>query len=143
MQLTENFTVAEFERSATATKHGIDNTMRGNVLVNAKELCLKVLQPARDALNMPLTVSAGYRSSGLNPLVGGAKNSHHMYGMAADVKCKDNRAFFEYVRENLPFTQLIWEYGDDNQPQWVHVSYDKRDIRKQVLRIDHNGRREM
>ena len=141
MKLSENFSLHEFERSHTAKIHGIANKATGSVLENIKLLVTNVLQPARTALGIPINIGSGYRSPELNKKVKGAKFSQHMFGMAADLKCENNRALFVWLLHNTPFDQLIWEYGDDNQPQWVHVSFDKNRSRKQVLRIDQNGRR--
>lgn len=130
--MTDNFTLNELTRSMTAKRLGIDNTPNCEQTLNLKALVLKVLQPARDFLNKPITVTSGFRSDYLNRRIGGAKNSQHTTGEAADLMCSDNKKLFLYIKTYLDFDQLIWEYGDDNQPEWIHVSYSKEN-RKEVL----------
>ena len=79
-------------------------------------------------------ISSGFRSSGVNAAAGGASTSQHLKGEAADVICSDNAKLFNYIKDNLNFDQLIWEYGNDNQPAWVHVSYSATRMRKMILR---------
>ena len=109
---------------------------------NLVALCERVLDPARGELGMPITVSSGFRNTIINQLVGGAVNSQHTTGEAADLVCSDNAKLFNYIRNNLIFDQLIWEFGDDIRPTWVHVSYSRQGVnRKEVLRAKHiNGK---
>lgn len=127
------FTIEELCRSDKATALGIKNTPDAAVVTNLRELVENVLDPLREAWGGPITVSSGYRNKQLNIAVGGATNSHHLYGMAADITVgtKDkNRKLFVLVQQlGLPFTQLIDEYGY----QWVHISYDPQDLRKQIV----------
>lgn len=129
------FTFEEFSRSDTAARRGIDNSIPEEIKANIRSLVEKVLDPLREAWGKPLTVSSGYRCPALNAAVGGAKNSHHMRGMAADIvagSSVDNRRLFQLVQElKLPFTQLI----DEKNFQWVHISHDPADIRRQTLRL--------
>ena len=127
------FTIEALCRSAKATALAIKNTPDAAVVPNLRELVENVLDPLREAWGGPVTVSSGYRNKQLNIAVGGATNSHHLYGMAADITVgtKDkNRKLFVLVQQlGLPFTQLIDEYGY----RWVHISYDPQDIRKQIV----------
>jgi hypothetical protein len=135
MQLTEHFSLNEFTASETAVIKGIVNVPNEEQIANIKLLCEKVLEPARIALGMPMRISSGYRCPELNKAVGGAKNSHHMNGMAADIKCSDNKKLLDWIRENCSYTQCISEKGTEQNPQWVHVSYDKNNLKNQSLRI--------
>ncbi|MDE6497934.1 MAG: peptidase M15 [Muribaculaceae bacterium] len=129
------FTFTEFERSATATRHAIDNTMPEAARRNVARLVDTVLDPLRRAWGRSITVTSGYRCPELNKAVGGSKNSHHLQGMAADITTgnrADNRRLFQLVLDlGLPFSQLI----DENNFSWVHVSLDPANVKKQVLRL--------
>lgn len=129
------FSFQEFERSETATRHAIDNTIPDRLKGNVATLVDSVLDPLREAWGKPIRVSSGYRCRELNRMVGGSKSSHHMRGMAADITSGnkvDNRRLFQLVVDlGLPFTQLIDESGFS----WVHVSLDPGNVKRQVLRL--------
>lgn len=122
------FTFAEFERSETAQKRKIDNTIPDNIKPNIVALVDNVLDPLRTMWGKPLIVSSGYRCPALNKAVGGSKTSQHMSGQAADIDAgtrADNKALFHVlINSKLPFDQLIFEKGDiDEGPDWLHISY--------------------
>lgn len=127
------FTIEELCESSTADELGIKNTPDAVAIANMRELVENVLDPLREAWGGPIKVNSGFRNKQLNIAVGGATNSHHITGMAADltVGTKDkNRKLFVLAQQlGLPFTQLIDEYGY----KWVHISYDPQDIRKQII----------
>ena len=129
------FSFQEMERSETAYRHGIDNTAPEGARRNIAVLVDRVLDPLREAWGKPLTVTSGYRCQELNRIVGGAKTSHHLRGMAADISTGnrvENRRLFQLVLDlKLPFTQLI----DEKNFAWVHVSLDPSDVKRQVLRL--------
>ena len=131
MDLTENFTLEEL----IETRHG-ENTPTAEHIENLKLLAQKVLQPLRDAVGK-VVVSSGYRSERVNKIVGGYATSQHLSAEAVDIICKDNRQAFIYIANNLPFDQLIWEYGNEKAPSWIHVSYKRTGNRKQILRKEH------
>lgn len=137
-RLTTNFTLDELTR----TRFSVDNTPGNKEEAALQLLAEKVLQPARDALG-PIEVTSGFRSVSVNTLVHGARNSHHLKGMAADLQMPDgnHKRLFDYIRTHLVYTQLIWEFGSIDQPQWVHVSYDPADLKMQVLRAITYGKR--
>lgn len=128
------FTFTEFERSSTATRYGIDNTMPESAKKNVVALVDNVLDPLREAWGKPLRVGSGYRSPELNKAVGGVAASQHMSGQAADINTgsrEDNRKLFQLAIDlGLPFDQLIWEKGDNTGPDWLHISYGPRNRRK-------------
>lgn len=137
MNLSKNFTLDEL----TVTDTGLLNPPTLQSKQALTDLVLNVLQPTRDLLGIPITVTSGYRSDAVNKAVGGAKTSQHCKGEAADLVCSDNRLLFEVIRGSVVFDQLIWEYGTDEQPQWVHVSYRSQGNRGEVLRaVKENGR---
>lgn len=124
------FTIEELCRSNKAKKLGIDNTPHNSSVVdNLISLVNHVLDPARERLGSPITVTSGYRGPSLNSAVGGVKKSQHLNGQAADLVCNDNKKLFDIIRDNLNFDQLIWENGG----QWVHVSFNQASNRKEVL----------
>jgi len=90
-------------------------------MLNVQQLVNSVLQPLRDGLNRPIKITSCYRSPQLNELIGGAKNSQHMVGEAADIVCDDLLEAFDFIRTNLLFDQLIWEVKGNKR--WIHVSY--------------------
>ena len=135
--MTKNFTLQEL----TATKTGLPNALPKHLEGNLRSLAENVLQPARDALGA-LKVTSAYRSPAVNAKVGGAKTSQHVQAQAADLKFDGgNEVLFNWIRENVDFDQLIWEFGTDNAPSWVHVSYVSSKNRKQILKaVKHNGK---
>ena len=139
MKLTTNFALAEFTKSATAEREGIDNTPDedSDVFKNLRYLAENILQPIRDHFGKPVRLNSGYRGPELNACVGGSKRSQHCKGEAADIEIMgmSNRLLAKWIRDNLQFDQLILEghkVGDPNSG-WVHVSYRRHDQRKDVL----------
>lgn len=136
MKLSNNFSLAEMTRSSTATKKGIDNTPNGAQIENLLILCDNVLQPLRDALG-PIVISSGFRSVKLNTAIGGSSSSQHcaLKGAASDIDLGLlNAKVFNYIKSNLIWDQLIWEFGSDDCPSWVHVSFNEGHNRKQILK---------
>lgn len=130
--MTKNFTLKEL----CVTKTGIHNEPNADQKEALRLLAVNILQPARDALG-PITVTSGFRNAKVNAAIGGSRTSQHMKGEAADLQCDDNAALFKFIK-TLEFDQLIWEFGDKEQPDWVHVSYSKKN-RKEVLRAKRVG----
>lgn len=138
MQLSKNFHLSEFTQSEIATRKGLDNTPTPAIIKNLEILVKNVFQPLREMLEKPVIISSGYRSPGVNSAVGGSSNSQHMFGEAADctVPGIDNKDLALYIKNHLPFDQLILEFYEDGKPSsgWVHVSYREGRLRKQFLR---------
>lgn len=135
MSLSSDFKLWEFVKSVTADQNGIKNVPDATEIANLRLLCREILQPARDALGS-LKISSGFRSEELNNLVGGADNSDHRLGYAADVIPYETgtRKLAEWVVRNCPrFDQVILEFGTLKNPSWIHLSIAPR-IRKQILR---------
>lgn len=132
------FSLAELTRSEAARLHGIDNTPDAEARANLAALVGNLLDPLRALWGAPIRVTSGYRSVAVNRLVGGAKTSHHLRGMAADITCADNRALFALIKSSgLPFTQLI----DEDGFRWLHVSFDRADLKREVLHARRVGGR--
>lgn len=134
MLLSRNFTLAEL----TDTDTGLPNNPSQEEIRNLKLLVQKVLQPVRDKFGV-INVTSGYRSPGVNSAVGGSATSDHVHGRAADIQCEDMATVFKYIRKNLPFKQLIWEFGTDAQPKWIHVAYDANNNKGEVLKAIKKG----
>ena len=137
--MAKYFTVYELTKSATATERGIDNTPPKAIENNIKYLIEAVLDPLREAYGKPIYVSSGYRCKELNAAVGGAKNSQHLTGMAADtyVKGESNAVLYDILRKGrIPFDQMIIEKGTRNFPRWIHLSISRLNNRKEILYYD-------
>ncbi len=132
MKLSENFTLEEL----TATNTGLPNVPDSQQTESLMKLVENVLQPLRSAYGQPIRITSGFRSQLVNKKVGGAANSQHTNGEAADLVCRDNAAIFRIIRDSLQFDQLIWEKGDDMEPDWVHVSFRESGNRRQVLKFN-------
>ena len=126
MQLSKNFTMAEFIKSDTANRLGIDNTPQGEHLEAAKELFENVVQKVRDHFG-PTVLNSGYRCPELNEAVRGSKTSQHCHGEAADIEVPGvaNGDLAQWIVDNLDFDQVILEFYTPGEPSsgWVHVSY--------------------
>lgn len=128
MKLSKNLSLAEVTKSITAKRLGIDNTPDEWVKENLKQIAEHVFQPLRNHFRRPIYVSSGYRSADLNTAIGGSVRSQHVEGRALDLDGDvfgriSNRKIFQYILNNLTFDQLIWEFGNNDNPDWVHVSY--------------------
>ena len=138
MKLSKNLSLAEVVRSETAKRLDIDNTPTKEHLENLKVIAEKVFQPIRDHFECPIHVSSGYRGERLNRAIKGAKTSLHMQGQALDIDMDftkvSNTDIFNYIKDNLEFDTLIWEFSnEDGSPKWVHVSYREGKNRNQVI----------
>ncbi len=137
MNLTKNFTLHEMTKSETALRHDLDNTPSQEVISNLQALAVNVLQPIRDHYGTGVKVSSGFRHPEVNARVGGSRTSDHCRGMAADIEIPgvSNAELAEWIKANLPFTQVILEFYTQGIPDsgWVHVSYDPANLKKQAL----------
>jgi hypothetical protein len=135
-RLSKNFTLAEFTKSQTATRKGLDNTPNDEHLAKAKILFENVVQPVRDHFGVTV-INSGYRGPALNEAVGGSSKSQHCKGEAVDIECPGtpNYDVCKWIEDNLDFDQLILEFYTPGIPDsgWVHVSYKAEGNRKSVL----------
>ena len=144
MQLSENLSLAEVMRSETAKRKGVSNMPTPEHIENFKKLAENIFQPIRKHFGKPINISSGYRSAALNKAIGGASSSQHCTGEAIDIDMDGtaitNAEIFNYIKNNLSFDQLIWEFGTDKNPDWVHVSYESTGKqRKQILKAVKQG----
>jgi hypothetical protein len=138
MQLSTNLSLAEVTRSETAKRRGISNMPTPEHIENFKKLAVNIFQPIREHFGKPILISSGYRSAELNKAIGGSLSSQHCSGEAIDIDMDGtditNKQIFDYIKDNLNFDQMIWEFGTDANPDWVHVSFaSNRSQRKQIL----------
>lgn len=148
MKLSKNLSLREAIKSNTATRLGIPNIPEDWEIDNLRAIAENIFQPIRDHFGVPIGVSSGYRSKALNKAVGGSKYSQHMIGEALDIDADiygkvTNAEIFNFVKNNLEWDQMIWEFGNDEEPDWVHISYKAvGGNRKQIRRAyrDDKGR---
>jgi len=144
MQLSKHLALAEVMRSETAKRKGISNMPTPGHIENFKKLAENVFEPIREHFGFPVHLSSGYRSAALNKAVGGASSSQHCKGEAIDIDMDGttvtNKQIFDFIKANVNFDQLIWEFGTDSNPDWVHVSYNSDGAqRKQILKAVKKG----
>ena len=147
MKLSQHLDLSEVVRSESAKRKGISNMPTAEHIANFKLLAEKVFQPIREHFRCPIHISSGYRSAALNRLIKGSSNSQHCKGQAVDIDMDGspngvtNKMVFDYIKDNLEFDQLIWEFGNDSNPDWVHVSYTNGKNRGQKLKaVKSNGK---
>ncbi len=135
-KISNHITFRESINSYTAKRKGIENTPNEYEITNMYILAHKVFEPLRKWVGGPIKINSFFRSEELNKAIGGSSTSQHCQGRAMDIDdvygYKTNAEMFNYIKDNLDFDQLIWEFGTDNNPDWVHVSY---------LSIDENRKR--
>jgi hypothetical protein len=148
MKLSAHLDLSEVIRSESAKRNGISNMPIALHIENFKLLAEKLFEPVRVHFDCPIHISSGYRSAELNRCVGGSSTSQHCTGEAIDIDMDGsasgvtNKMVFDYIKDNLEFDQLIYEFGDSKNPDWVHVSYESTGKqRKQILRaVRANGK---
>ena len=138
MKLSLHLSMAEMIRSDTAKRKGINNTPKPEHLDNMILLAKRIFEPIRSHFKTAIYISSGYRSEALNKAIKGSSRSQHSKGQAMDIDMDgsgtiSNSDVFYYIKGNLEFDQLIWELGDNYNPDWVHVSYAEGKNRKEVL----------
>jgi hypothetical protein len=147
MKISEHLDLSEVTRSETAKRKGVSNEPTPEHLENFKKLAENVFEPIRNHFGVPIHISSGYRSKALNAAIGGSATSQHCKGEAIDIdmdgssKGVTNKMVFDYIKANIKFDQMIWEFGNDTNPDWVHVSYDSYGKQRgQILKaIKSNG----
>lgn len=140
MQLSEHLSLNEVTTSGTAKRLGIDNNPTTEHLNNLKLVAENVFEPIRKHFGKPIKVSSGYRSKALNDATpGSSSTSQHCSGEALDLDQDGmttgvtNKMVFDYIKNNLNFDQLIWEFGTDSNPDWVHVSWESTGKQRKMI----------
>jgi hypothetical protein len=146
MKISEHLDLAEVTRSESAKRKGISNEPTAEHLENFKKLAENIFEPIRNHFNVPIHISSGYRSKALNTSIGGSLTSQHCSGEAIDIDMDGssngvtNKMVFDFIKSTLNFDQMIWEFGNSNNPDWVHVSYESTGKqRKQILKATKVG----
>ena len=125
--ISNHISYKEGTHSNTATRRNIDNIPNDYQLANMNAVALNIFEPLREWVNGPIKINSFFRSPDLNTAIGGSSKSQHCEGRAIDIDDtfghKTNAEMYNYIKENLNFDQLIWEFGNDTNPDWVHVSY--------------------
>ena len=137
--ISEHISYREGVYSTTATRLGIDNTPNDEQLENMELVAEEVFEPLRAYVGWPIKINSFFRSPKLNTAIGGSSKSQHCKGQAIDIDDTFGKAtnaeMYRWIKENLEFDQMIWEFGDDDNPNWVHVSYvSKEDNRNRCLK---------
>ena len=126
-KISNHISYKEAVYSNTATRRGIENTPDEEQLVNMRLTANEVFEPLRVYVNGPIKINSFFRSPKLNTAIGGSSKSQHCKGQAIDLDdtfgVMTNAEMYEFIKEHLDFDQIIWEFGDDENPDWVHVSY--------------------
>tara|TARA_Y100001972_G_scaffold85090_1_gene103617 strand:- start:690 stop:1148 length:459 start_codon:yes stop_codon:yes gene_type:complete len=127
MSISKHISYREGVYSITATRLGIKNNPNAEQMKNMIAIAEEVFEPLRAYVGGPIKINSFFRSPELNKAIGGSTKSQHCYGQAIDLddtfgKCT-NAEMFEFIKNNLDFDQIIWEFGDEDNPDWVHVSY--------------------
>ena len=134
-KISKHISYKEGVYSTTAKRLGIDNTPGQYELQNMELLAEKVFEPLREYVNGPIAINSFYRSPELNQAIGGSSKSQHCEGRAIDIDdtygYMSNKEMYKYIKNNLDFDQIIWEFGNDDNPDWVHVSYVDHDFNRQ------------
>ena len=146
LKISKHITYREAVHSATAKRRGLDNTPNDNQLDNMYKVADFIFEPLRTFVGGAIKITSFFRSPEVNTAIGGSTKSQHCKGQAIDIDDvfghKTNYEMFKYIRENLDFDQLIYEFGTNDNPDWIHVSYvSKKENRNRVLRaIRENGK---
>ena len=146
MKISEHISYKEATRSVTALRLGIDNTPNEYQLQNMELIAKNIFEPLRKAVGGPIKINSFMRVEKLNQAIGGSSRSQHCQGRAMDLDDTyghwTNAQMYHYIKNNLDFDQIIWEFGTDENPDWVHVSYvDVDSNRKRCLKaIKENGK---
>ena len=146
MKISDNISYKESVKSNTATRLGIKNIPGEYELTNMTAVAHNIFEPLREWVDGPIMINSFYRSKELNSAIGGSERSQHCEGRAIDLDDtfghKTNAEMFNYIKDNLNFDQLIWEFGTSKNPDWVHVSYvSEEQNRNRCLRAERiNGK---
>tara|TARA_Y100001938_G_scaffold136079_1_gene198510 strand:- start:939 stop:1397 length:459 start_codon:yes stop_codon:yes gene_type:complete len=129
--ISKHISYKEGTNSVTAIRRGIDNTPNDEQLDNMVLLAEKVFEPLRIWVGGPIKINSFFRCPQLNKAIGGSTKSQHCHGQAIDIDDTygkvANSEMYNYIKKNLDFDQMIWEFGNDDNPAWVHVSYVSED----------------
>lgn len=136
--ISEHITFDEATKSPTALRMGIENIPNEFQLKNMEIVAKACFEPVRNWYGKPIKINSFFRCPDLNKAVKGSKTSDHMQGKAIDMDAgskDENKKIFDWCKANLKYDQLLWEYGDDTGPDWVHISFNIGNNRNQAIKI--------
>ena len=145
-RFSQHISYKEGVRSNTADRLGLDNTPDEQQRKCMHEIARDVFEPLREWVGGPIKINSFFRGEPVNTAIGGSKRSQHMKGQAIDIDDtfghKTNAEMYHYIKDNLDYDQLIWEFGDSENPNWVHVSYVTHRPNRKILTVafKKNGR---
>ena len=126
-KISKHVSYKEGTYSQTALRRDLDNTPNEEQLKCMKEVAENLFEPLREWVGGPIKINSFFRGEPVNTAIGGSKYSQHMKGQAIDIDDtfghKTNAEMYHYIKDNLDFDQMIWEFGDDKNPNWVHISW--------------------
>ena len=145
-RISKHITYAEAIHSNTAKRKQIDNTPNQAQVDAMRLLAEKIFEPLRKVVGGPIKVNSFFRSVALNEAIGGVASSQHCKGQAIDIDdvygYKTNAEMYKWIHENLDSDQMIWEFGTDMQPNWIHISYvSQEENRNRCLKAYKEDRR--
>ena len=143
--ISEHISYKEAIRSATALRRNLNNTPDDRQLKCMEEIAENLFEPLREWVGGGIKINSFFRGEPVNTAIGGSKYSQHMKGQAIDIDDtfghKTNAEMYHYIKDNLEFDQLIWEFGDDKNPNWVHISYVTHRKNRYKLTIAYRDRK--
>ena len=144
--ISKHVSYKEATHSATAVRRNLDNTPNKEQLQCMKDIAENLFEPLRKWVGGPIKINSFFRGEPVNKAIGGSTRSQHMKGQAMDIDdtfgYKTNAEMYYYIKDNLDFDQMIWEFGDDKNPNWVHISYvtHRPNRKKLTIAYKENGR---
>ena len=137
--ISKHISYKEATHSATALRRDLDNTPNDEQLKCMEEVAENLFEPLREWVGGPIKVNSFFRGEPVNTAIGGSKRSQHMKGQAIDIDdtfgYKTNAEMYHYIKDNLDFDQMIWEFGNDENPNWVHISWVSHRTNRKKLTI--------
>ena len=126
-KISKHISYKEGTYSQTALRRGLDNTPNEEQLKCMKEVAENLFEPLREWVGGPIKINSFFRGEPVNTAIGGSATSQHCKGQAMDIDDTFGKAtnaeMYHWIKENLDFDQMIWEFGDDDNPNWIHISY--------------------
>jgi len=145
-RISKHVSYREGVRSRTADRLGLENVPNTEQLKCMKEIAEGLFEPLRKWVGGPIKINSFFRGEPLNTAIGGSKRSQHMKGQAMDIDdtfgYKTNAEMYHYIKDNLDFDQMVWEFGDEDNPNWIHVSYvtHRPNRKKLTVALRKNGK---
>ena len=145
-KISEHVSYKEGVHSNTAVRRGFDNTPNPDQLKCMHEVAQYLFEPLREWVGGPIKINSFFRGEPTNTAIGGSKYSQHMKGQAMDIDDtfghKTNAEMYHYIKDNLDFDQMVWEFGDDKNPNWIHISFvtHRPNRKKLTVALKKNGK---